>query len=113
MSLVFVYRNLHKNCWSVKCWSTKLVIDHCDEISLDEVKFKVSEKSRLRVNSEKRKNVHAGVFGIRLDKPDANNHLKNLVTYNPYTHKNFKIDKWDQDVHTAGKVYMKNGKVYI
>ena len=113
MKKVFVYRNLHKKCWSVKDWKTKKVIEHCQEISLHNAEFKVSEAGRTRVNNEKRKNVHAGVLGWIHSDRDEHSHLRNLVTYNPYTHKYFKLASWDKAVHNADKVYMNNGKVYI
>ena len=50
---VFVYFNLHKKCWSVMDWKSKLVVGHCDEISLDNPVFKVSQAGRDRVRKEK------------------------------------------------------------
>jgi len=58
---VFVYRNIHKNCLSVRNVKTGLVMAHVDSITLKNVKFKVSAKGRERVLKEKAKNVHAGV----------------------------------------------------
>ena len=49
MKKVFVYRNLHKKCYSVKDWKTKKVIAHVDNIFLKDAVFKVSEAGRQRV----------------------------------------------------------------
>jgi len=84
---VFVYRNLHKKCYSVKCMVTHRVIAHVDTIELIGAVFKVSEAGRQRVLREKRKNVHAGVVGYIADvsmvcQPSG-------VTYNPYRFDSF------------------------
>ena len=79
---VFVYRNLHRKCYSVKSLKTGRVIAHVDSIDLINVVFRVSEAGRQRVLREKRKNVHAGVVGYIADVSllcQSNN-----VTYNPY-----------------------------
>lgn len=60
---VYVYRNLHKQCWSVRDCKTKRVVAHLDCLTLRNAKFKVSEAGRQRVLREKKKNVHAGVQG--------------------------------------------------
>jgi len=87
---VFVYRNLHKNCLSVRCVKTKRVIAYVDFILLEDCKFKVSQKGRERVLKEKRKNVHAGIEGEWVE------HKRVLLTsytfrviYDPYKHKTF------------------------
>lgn len=64
---VFVYRNLHKKCYSVKSMKTGRVIAHVHEIMLFQPKFKVSEAGRNKVLRTKQKNVHAGVVGYVTD----------------------------------------------
>tara|TARA_Y100000361_G_scaffold38468_1_gene32952 strand:- start:1501 stop:1938 length:438 start_codon:yes stop_codon:yes gene_type:complete len=58
---VFVYKNLHKNCWSVK--QGGLVKAHALELNLYDCTIKVSRAGQARVRKEKRKNVHAGIKG--------------------------------------------------
>jgi hypothetical protein len=81
---VRVYRNLHKDCFSVKCMKTGRVIAHVKEIVLKEVTYPVSKAGRERVLKDKRKNVHAFVQGLI----DINNQINNLkvnkICYNPY-----------------------------
>jgi hypothetical protein len=86
---VFVYRNLHKKCFSVKSMKTGRVIAHVHEIMLSQPKFKVSEAGRERVLRTKQKNVHAGVIGYVTD-----SYVNFLcptikVTYNPYKYTSF------------------------
>lgn len=94
---VQVYRNLHKDCWSVRDKATRRVIDHCDEVFLRDCKFVVSEAGRQRVLKEKRKNVHAYIEGeleasVKVgDKADLSSRIRghrtitySNIKYNPY-----------------------------
>jgi len=61
-----VYRNLHKNCWSVKALSGPnrgRTVLHASFVAVEGADFYVSQKGRERVLREQKKNVHAGVFG--------------------------------------------------
>jgi len=101
----FVYRNLHKHCWSIRI--NGLVAIHASHVVLKDAQFKVSAAGRQRVINEQRKNVHAGVvgrlhfvsaidirhpvFGIKSFTPGCLERVSNLtlvdgerVTYNPY-----------------------------
>lgn len=95
MTKVFAYRNLHRQCWSVKALEGPFkgrVIYHADDLTLGWCDFKVSQAGRQRVLREQKKNVHAGVVGyltecgeiatdgIDLDVP---------ITYNPYKYDSF------------------------
>ena len=87
---VRVYRNLHRDCWSVK---QGVVRFHCDIILLADVTFPVNEKVRQRVAETKRKEVHAYVMGYM---PIGNFPTKiessQEIYYNPYTCKKFMCD---------------------
>lgn len=77
---VMVYRNLQKDCWSIK--QNGLVVAYSDELTLKEVTFKVSETGRQKVIKTKHKNVHAFVCGtITYTQLLV---LPNLAYYNPY-----------------------------
>lgn len=89
---VFCYRNLHKKgvVWSVKDTSTGLVVDRATTVHISGAQLRVSKKGRDRVLKEKRKNVHAGIVGVRIKKSPPN--LKWVrVTYNPYKTDSFVI----------------------
>ena len=94
---VFVYKNLHKNCWSIK--QDGLVKAHTeknDVIRLYSCAFKVNRKGREKVLREQRKNVLAGVRGF-LSHPepmfacwdDLGWWEMTPVTYNPYKYESF------------------------
>jgi len=83
---VRVYRNLHKDCISVK--QDGLVRCHATNVVLKDCKFIVSEAGQRRVRNEKKKNVHAFVEGYVVD---ARRSLELLdfgwssVYYDPYS----------------------------
>lgn len=98
---VQVYRNLHKNCWSIR--QQGKVKAHTPYVCLESVQLKVSEPGRQRVLREKRKNVHAYVVGYVVDpatvqgsrdpdRPEPENPQLSswqAATYNPYKHATF------------------------
>ena len=113
---VFVYWNLHKKCFSVKCLEKShmffgKVFLHANRVRLSDVQFKVSAAGRARVLREKRKNVHAGVVGMlkTVCMSHENNESYSLdsaygrlhrVTYNPYKYSTF-VDIAENPVHNA------------
>tara|TARA_R110000851_G_scaffold2316_5_gene9103 strand:- start:28 stop:531 length:504 start_codon:yes stop_codon:yes gene_type:complete len=70
---VRVYRNLHKDCFSVK--QGGLVRCHADSVTLQNVKFIVSKAGQRRVRDEKKKNVHAFVEGYVADTRKADKYV--------------------------------------
>lgn len=80
---VEVYRNLHKNCYSVK--QGGLVRAHMDVVRLYDCTFKVNQRGRQRVVETGRKNVHARVCGYVSATANRNpNSVPNRIFYNPY-----------------------------
>ena len=96
---VFVYYNLHKECWSVRQGGK--VVDHTHDIMLRDCQYLVGKAGRKRVLREKRKNVHAGVSGYVVDFIPACRTYHEL-TYNPYRHTTFvsKQDQFDSVKHS-------------
>jgi hypothetical protein len=111
MNLVFIYRNLHKKCWSVKDWKTKRVIAHMDELHLTQCTFKVSEAGRQRALKEQRKNVHAGVLGYL---SETGKSCEIRVTYNPYKMDSFQVCADNSPIcKTEHAFFDKAGHVFI
>jgi hypothetical protein len=81
-----VYRNLHKDCYSIKQGS--LVVAHAERLCLRDVIFKVNEKNRQKVLKTKQKNVHAFIEGFYdtsgMGTGASKNDLPVEVYYNPY-----------------------------
>lgn len=87
---VFCYRNLNRKgvVWSVRDVKSGLVVDRSHNVFLKNVELKVSQAGRKRVLKEKRKNVHAGVQGLRLKNKPKNVTWVRAV-YNPYIYDSF------------------------
>jgi hypothetical protein len=87
---VRVYRNLANGLLSVqsKIKGSWKVAGHAESLLLYDVDFKVSEKGRQRVITNKRKNVHAFVYG-NLGDINTNVVLPTKAFYNPYKYKTF------------------------
>lgn len=117
---VFVYRNLHKNCWSVKALEGEnkgRVIHHAQNVNLVNCTFKVSKAGRERVLREQCKNVHAGVVGTLsfvgdlgdtgLWKSASTYYAFVPVTYNPYKYNTFVRKHNDHiEMHTSRDVFL-------
>ena len=101
---VRVYRNLHKNCVSVK--QGGIVRCHATNVVLKDCKFIVSEAGQRRVRNEGKKNVHAFIEGYVVSASKANELLDfgwETVYYNPYTTDHWLLANvpYDQYVDTA------------
>ena len=95
---VRVYRNLHKDCISVR--QGNLVKCHTDNVILRDFKTIVSKKGQDRVRREKAKNVHAFIEGYVVSHTETcrDENQQKLIDfewgelyYNPY-----KTDDWTE-----------------
>ena len=120
---VYVYKNLHKDCWSVKQHGlVKAHIPKDEAIGLWDCYFHVDAKGREKVIREKRKNVHAYVKGYLQDVENVTRISSSYldprvtakeveVTYNPYKYETF-VDKKDESfVYYADEVLLTHNKV--
>lgn len=105
---VYVYRNLHKNCYSVM--HRGRVVMHADNLVLTDVEFRVREAGRQKVIAKKRKNVHAFVVG-QLQANEKVSIAGERVAYNPYTGHSFYT--FNGNVSKAGKVSLTPNGVFI
>lgn len=89
---VRIYRNLHKNCYSVQDAKTRRVIAYRDYIALENATFVVSEAGRQRVLRDHKKNVHAFVVGTVLDpRLILNVRWHGRAKYSPYSMETFRL----------------------
>jgi hypothetical protein len=110
---VYVYKNLHKDCWSVKQHGlVKAHIPKDHSIGMWDCYFHVDVKGREKVLREKRKNVHAFVKGYLQDAENVDTDLPATeVTYNPYKYETF-VDKKDEKfVYYADQVLLQHNQV--
>jgi hypothetical protein len=87
-----VYRNLHKNCYSVQ--QSGKVVAHVESITLCFADFLVANAGRLKVLKTGKKNVHARVSGY-LRHPMASGRMiresnrTGVAKYNPFKFDSF------------------------
>jgi len=90
---VEVYKNLNRDCYSVR--QDGIVRFHTHTICLKNVEYKVSKAGRQRVLREKRKNVHAVVKGTIVHSRELWYEklpfAADFVTYNPYKNDSFYV----------------------
>jgi hypothetical protein len=84
---VKVYRNLHKNCYSVQ--QDGLVKGHFKKLAIKNPMFLVRTIGKELVRKTKRKNVHAFVIGYLEDFVGLRAVAGDCVTYNPYKNDSF------------------------
>jgi hypothetical protein len=113
---LYIYKNLHLNLFSIRQGGK--VIDHRDEIILEDARFLVGQKGRERVIREKCKNVHAGVSGFWAEEWESNpeihmnSYTPHKIFYNPYKTDSFvMMDDMKTKVNEAHfvKLDIKNG----
>ena len=78
---VRVYRNLHKQCYSIQ--QGGIVKCHADKVELYNCTFKVLERGRQRVLREQRKNVHSFVVG-KVSSTYSAKPCRTMLFYDPY-----------------------------
>jgi hypothetical protein len=87
---VQVYKNLNRDCFSIRDKKTGLVIAYASSVTLREAKFKVSAAGRLRVIRSGIRSVHGYVEGefeaADLATPSS---LVNTAYYNPFKTEHF------------------------
>jgi len=120
---VRVYKNLHKDTFSIKDWESKSatynkVVGYSQNIALTNATFIVSQKGRERVLQEQSKNVHAYVQGDYLPFESEWLYWTNLnlnweqVSYNPYKSDTFFTLKGNQPITLSAKVLIFQNKLF-
>jgi hypothetical protein len=108
----FSYRNLHKNCFSVRDEATGRVALREDFVCLSNASLVVGQKGRERVLKEKQKNIHAGVRGdlhsVGFEAVCAFHARDGWVEvyYNPYKTSTFVVKETGVPVLTAKMVFL-------
>lgn len=98
-----VYKNLHKNCYSIK--QGTLVVAHAERLCIKDVTFKVSEVNRQKVIETGQKNVHAFIEGFYttsgMGTSAERNDLPVEVYYNPYKTSKFMNKQYNKSLKGA------------
>lgn len=113
---VFAYRNLHRDCFSLRDTKTGRVTYRETCVLMRNVTFAVGKAGRLKVIKERKKNVHAGVRGhvIRLGGVlDIDKNAWEQVTYNPYKSASFYIKSTGLEIKEAALVLLLDNRIYL
>ena len=107
---VEVYRNLHKNCWSIRDNQTGRVIKHSNSVHLKDAELVVRKSGREKVLREKRKNVHAFIKGTLY----SGIHIYHeQIKYNPYKYDSFVLVESKKPIFHSDYIYLnENGEVW-
>ena len=119
-----VYRNLHKDCFSVRHKGKVVGYLHDNEqLALTNVKFVVQPAGRAKVLRENKKNVHAFVRGeyVGYENNLTNNlyfgEFKDLdfyaVSYNPYKSDKFVVKETGEPIESNSEALIRGGKVLL
>lgn len=114
---VEVYRNLHRDAFSIRDKKTKLVLGYSNHVRLEHATYIVSEARRQKVLEEKRKNVHAVVEGTFVETlEEVSIHMieeYKQAYYNPYLTETF-VDKESKEAlyHSSYALFTDNELFY-
>lgn len=87
---VELYRNLHTNGFSVRCYETKLVLAHTDQITLENCEFHVQENVRKKSEQRGVRSVHAWITGVVSSfEASYSKDEHSRIYYNPFKTKTF------------------------
>lgn len=109
-----VYRNLHKDCFSIRKNGRVVKYIYDDEqLHMRDVKFAVQPAGHAKVIREQKKNVHAFVRGTYEGQPPYAHQA--VVHYNPYRHDYFFTIFGGNisPIYKARRATLTDGKVYV
>ena len=112
-----IYRNLHKQCFSVQEYKKGIgyrVIDHIDDgYKLIGCTFKVYENGRKKVLDSKQKNVHAYVQCDNYTHYDILSKTAEQPYYNPYKTDSFVSSASGDKLDGEYNVIVKDNQLYL
>jgi len=112
-----IYRNLHKDCFSVLKWNQDKkgyrLFQHVKDLEAYGVTFRVSQAGRAKVLETKQKNVHAFICcqEFRIYSGAAN--LGEEIYYDPYKTEMFRFRSSEESILNAESIIMTNNKCYL
>jgi ribosomal protein L36 len=110
VSRIHAYRNLTRNCWSVR--RDGRVVAYVSAIALQSCVLRVREGGRLRVLCEGHRNVHAWIEGVPVDDVRAADLVE--IGYNPFLAPTFTIRPGFDPVHSADLVILgADGRAWV
>jgi hypothetical protein len=106
---VKVYKNLHKDCFSIMDSKTGLVVAYADRVLLEEVNFKIGSYGLKKAREEKKRNVHAFAVGHFIGQKEKKGEK---VFYNPFKYDSF-VNSAGEEVKESQFVYLEKGICFV
>lgn len=110
---VRVYRNLHKDKFSIQDAKSKKVVAYGDGILLSNVQFKVEIAGREQVRKTKQKRIHAFVIGDFLGDSYDLEYGFSPIYYNPYKTDQFVCLETKQAINSSSYCMCIKNNCYI
>ena len=111
--IIHVYKNLNRDCFSLRDKQSGLVVAYADNVTLANVKFYVSQAGRERVIERKVRSVHGWVIGefvsANTNRPDV---IDAIGYYNPYQTSNFINESSKEIIYSSPLAYCSSGRVF-
>lgn len=109
---VSVHWHLTKKCFSIT--HKGLVRAHVQEVRLEGAEFRVGTKGWERAVEEKRRNVHARVYGTVIEALPDDVTCERRVRYNAFETGGYFIDaETEEPVHAASFVRFVEGSIWV
>jgi len=108
-----IYKNLHKNCFSVRRGGK--VTQYAEKLVVVDVKFAVQLAGRQKVLDCKQKNVHAFIRGFLDTYPinqDFDPAIGERISYNPYKFGCFYLTSTEMPIFEAQVVLLTSNGVF-
>lgn len=109
-----VYRNLHKQTFSILDPQTRLVVGHGDEFIMTDVEYVVRQGGKKKAIETGVRNVHAVMLGqIHTEVDITTLKIRDQVTYNPFIQTGFFYSSGNmEEITHSDKVYVKRTQVF-
>jgi hypothetical protein len=111
--LVQVYRNLNRDCYSIRDKRTGLVVAYCSSATLSDARFVVSGTGRARVLKTGVRSVHAYIEGPFVSAEGTKDAFSKVGYYNPFVTETFIDEQTSLPITNSKIAHCQDTRVYF
>lgn len=111
--VVQVYRNLNRDCFSIRDKKTRLVVGYCMSVTLTNARFVVSAPGHARVIKTGIRTVHAYVEGEFISAENDKKDYYDIGYYNPFKTEKFIQENTGKLLEFASFAHCQGTRVYF
>jgi hypothetical protein len=111
--IVQVYRNLNRDCFSIRDKKTGLVVAYCNTATIQNAKFVVSATGHARVLKTGVRSVHAYIEGAFLSAGEEKKEHYQRGYYNPFKTDQFIHEDTGEPIEFAKIAHCQDTRVYF